>query len=150
VRAISQAGLCAVLAAGFGAARTAGPPPSAATDDGLILGPDEGDRVLSHLIKVDPARGSQRLGVGRQHIPAGRSIALHIHDGEDEVLYILSGRGVGVVGSVESEVVAGSLIYVPKGAWHGLKAVEPTDAAEFCTVVTRTGRGRERLVGIGA
>ena len=92
---------------------------------GFILGPDEGDRVLSHLIKVDPARGSQRLGIGTQQLKAGRGIALHIHDGEDEVLFVVSGHGVGVVGNVEREVVAGSVIYVPQGAWHGIKAIEP-------------------------
>ena len=94
---------------------------------GFILAPGEGDSVLSHLIKVDPERGSQRLGVGTQRIESGRAIALHIHDGEDELLYIVSGRGIGVVGNVEREVVTGSLIFVPQGAWHGLKAIEPID-----------------------
>ena len=83
--------------------------------------------MLTHLITVDPARGSQRLATGRQRIPAARSISLHIHDGEDEVLFIVSGRGIGVVGNVEREVVTGSVVYVPQGAWHGLKAVEPTE-----------------------
>jgi hypothetical protein len=65
--------------------------------------------------------------MGRQQIPPGRSIALHIHDGEDEVLYVVSGRAIGVVGGAEREVIAGSVIYVPQGAWHGLKAIEPTE-----------------------
>ena len=43
------------------------------------------------------------------------------------MLYIVSGRGIGVVGNVEREVVPGSLIFVPQGAWHGLKAIEPID-----------------------
>lgn len=108
-------------------ARPATPPPAVGSREGFILEPSEGDSVPGHLIKVDPARGSQRLGIGRQQIPAGRSISLHIHDGEDEVLYIVSGRGIGVVGSLEREVVAGSVIYVPQGAWHGLRAFEPME-----------------------
>ena len=70
--------------------------PTPGGSQGFILGPDEGDRVLNHLIKVDPARGSQRLGIGTQQLKAGRGIALHIHDGEDEVLFVISGHGVGV------------------------------------------------------
>jgi hypothetical protein len=65
--------------------------------------------------------------MGSQRIPAVRSIALHIHEGEDEVLYVASGRAVAVVGSVEREVIAGSVMYVPQGAWHGLKAIEATE-----------------------
>lgn len=118
---------CALIAAGCSATRSPDPPPPAGETRGFILGPEDGDRVMSHLIKVDPAHGSERLGMGRQHIDAARSIALHIHDGEDEVLYVVSGRSIGVVGSVEREVTAGSVIYVPQGAWHGLKAIEPTE-----------------------
>jgi quercetin dioxygenase-like cupin family protein len=91
---------------------------------GYILGPDEGEKVLSHLIKVDPETGSQRLALGRQRVGAGRGIALHIHDAEDEVLYVSRGRGIGVVGETTREVVPGSLIYVPQGAWHGIQSLE--------------------------
>ena len=121
-----RSGLILVLMLmGCAASRISAPRPAAAGSQGFILGPDEGDQVLSHLIKVDPARGSQRLGIGTQHMEAGRGIPLHIHDGEDEVLFVLFGHGVGVVGNVEREVVAGSLIYIPQGAWHGIKAIEP-------------------------
>ena len=118
--------------------------------EGFILAPGEGDTVLSHLIKVDPGRGSQRLGVGTQRIHAGRAVALHIHDGEDEVLYIVSGRGIGVVGHVEQEVVTGSLIYVPQGAWHGLKAIEPIDLMWVVSPPNFARAQRERQAAGGA
>ena len=35
---------------------------------GYILGPDEGDKVLSHLMKVDPEMGSPRLALGKQRL----------------------------------------------------------------------------------
>jgi quercetin dioxygenase-like cupin family protein len=91
---------------------------------GYILGPDEGEKVLSHLFKVDPEMGSQRLALGKQRLRAGRGIALHAHDAEDEVLYVISGRGIGVVGEVEREVVPGSLLHIPQGAWHGIQCLE--------------------------
>lgn len=100
------------------------PPEPQAVTSGYILSPDEGTRALAHLIKVEPNRGAHRLGLGTQRLRGGRGIPLHIHDGEDEVLYVVSGRGVGVVGAAEREVVAGSLLYVPQGAWHGIRAAE--------------------------
>ena len=91
---------------------------------GYILGPDEGQKVLSHLMKVDPEMGSSRLALGKQRLRKGRGISLHTHDAEDEVLYVISGRGMGVVGEVEREVVPGSVIYIPQGAWHGIQCLE--------------------------
>ncbi len=117
--------LAAVLIA-VAACRTA-PTPAPAQVDGYILSPEEGTKAFAHLIKVEPARGANRLGLGTQRLPAGRGIPLHIHDGEDEVLYVVSGRGVGVVGRVEREVVPGSLLYVPQGAWHGVRASEDVE-----------------------
>jgi len=75
-------------------------------------------------MKVDPEMGSPRLALGRQRLRTGRGLALHIHDAEDEVLYVVTGRGIGVVGEVEREVVPGSIIYIPQGAWHGIQCLE--------------------------
>jgi quercetin dioxygenase-like cupin family protein len=113
------------------------PPPSQSTTssshpgEGYILGPEEGEKVLSHRIKADPAIGSQRLAVGKQRLSAGRGIPLHVQDGEDEILYVASGRGIGVVGETEREVTPGSLIYVPQGAWHGVRCLEEMDIVWF-------------------
>lgn len=92
--------------------------------NGYILGPKDGSKALSHLIKADPQLGSNRLGVGKQGLRAGGGIALHIHEGEDEILYVESGRGVGVVGNQQKEIVPGSMIYIPEGAWHGIRSIE--------------------------
>jgi mannose-6-phosphate isomerase-like protein (cupin superfamily) len=99
-------------------------PPPQSRMTGYILGPEEGSQALSHLIKADPQLGSNRLGMGKQRLKAGRGIALHIHEGEDEILYVESGRGVGVVGNQQKDLVSGSMIYVPQGAWHGIRSIE--------------------------
>ena len=98
--------------------------PSSYRGKGYILGPDEGEKVLSHLMKVDPRMGSPRLALGKQRLREGHGISLHLHDAEDEILYVISGRGSGVVGEVEREVGPGSLIYIPQGAWHGMQCLE--------------------------
>ena len=51
---------------------------------GYILGPEEGEKVLSHLMKVDPEMGSQRMALGKQRLRTGHGIPLHIHDAEDK------------------------------------------------------------------
>jgi len=52
----------------------------------------------------------------------------HIHPDAEEVFYILSGKGIGGVGSgtEEIEIVAGDTVWVPKGAVHWL--YNPFDA----------------------
>ena len=99
-------------------------PPPQVRMTGYILGPEDGSQALSHLIKADPQLGSNRLGMGKQRLKAGRGIALHIHEGEDEILYVESGRGVGVVGNQQKEIFPGSMIYIPQGAWHGIRSTE--------------------------
>ena len=48
------------------------------------------------------------------------------------MLFVVSGHGVGVVGNVEREVVAGSVIYVPQGAWTGSgDRADPRDVDRF-------------------
>ena len=99
-------------------------PPPQVHVTGYILGPEDGSQALSHLIKADPQLGSNRIAMGKQMLKAGRGIALHIHEGEDEILYVESGKGVGVVGNQQKEIFPGSMIYVPQGAWHGIRSTE--------------------------
>jgi quercetin dioxygenase-like cupin family protein len=57
----------------------------------------------------------------------------HIHPHAEEVFYILSGKGIGGVGSgtEEIEIVAGDTVWVPKGAVHWL--YNPFD--EVCEIL---------------
>lgn len=45
---------------------------------------------------------------------------MHVHDGEEEAFYVLSGRGVFVVGDERRELAAGDFVLVPRGAPHAL------------------------------
>jgi mannose-6-phosphate isomerase-like protein (cupin superfamily) len=96
-------------------------PDTKPTVSGYILGPEEGDALWNHLIKVDPARGSMRLGMGIQSLRAGRGIALHMHEGEDEILFIHQGMGKGVVGKEQKQLTPGTTLYIPQGVWHGVQ-----------------------------
>jgi mannose-6-phosphate isomerase-like protein (cupin superfamily) len=85
----------------------------------LILAADEGDPLGSHYVKADPQTGSMRLGVGLQRLK-GRGIPIHIHEKEDEILFVHSGSGLGIVGDQRRDVVAGTTLYIPQGTWHGI------------------------------
>jgi mannose-6-phosphate isomerase-like protein (cupin superfamily) len=87
-----------------------------------ILGANEGDVLGSHRLKADPQSGSMRLGAGLQRTKGGRGIELHTHGSEDEILFIHSGSGVGIVGDERKNITAGSTLYIPQGTWHGVES----------------------------
>lgn len=90
--------ILAVLAYGQAPARPAS----------LILAPDEGDRIGSHHIKADPQTGSRRLGAGLQRLQGGQGIPVHMHEQEDEILFVHSGSGVGAVGDERRNIESGT------------------------------------------
>lgn len=88
----------------------------------FILTADEGDIVGSHHIKADPQTGAMRLAVGLTHFRGGDGIPLHMHEKEDEILFVHSGVGLGVVGSQVKSVGPGTTMYIPQGTWHGIES----------------------------
>lgn len=54
------------------------------------------------------------------NIPVGRSVTRHLHAGEVESIYLLSGQGELVLGSERVPVKAGSVAAIPKGLEHEL------------------------------
>jgi quercetin dioxygenase-like cupin family protein len=106
------------------AAATFAHPTHTAPVEGYILGPGDGQVAMSHVIKADPVLGSKRLGLGTQVIATGSGIEFHAHGLEDEILYVVRGRGIGAVGTAKAPLLPGSLIYAPAGAWHAIHAEE--------------------------
>ncbi len=95
-----------------------------ARSEGYVLGPAEGEHLIrnagSILVKVDPRRGSKSMALGTQQVPIRAGIRVHQHHEADEVLFVLEGRGFGILGDKRIPVEKGSAIYVPRGAWHGV------------------------------
>jgi quercetin dioxygenase-like cupin family protein len=73
------------------------------------------------FIKADPSRGSNSLALGTQQVPLGAGIRVHQHEGADEVLFVLEGTGVGILGDTRTPIEKGTSIYIPKGIWHGVQ-----------------------------
>jgi mannose-6-phosphate isomerase-like protein (cupin superfamily) len=69
-------------------------------------------------IKLSPAdRG--RFAMITQDVSPGTSIPVHVHDHEDEVIFIQSGQGEATLDTRTVALHAGSTLYVPQGTWHG-------------------------------
>ena len=60
-------------------------------------------------------------------IPAGSDIGMEVHQGVDQILYIVSGRGETVMGGQKNCldykqcVSSGSAVFIPAGTRHNLK-----------------------------
>jgi quercetin dioxygenase-like cupin family protein len=114
---------------------------------GLVIGP-EGGEVL-HLrpparsgdvtIKVDPkTAGSRRLAVGHQRLGPGGTIPVHLHERQDEVLFIHAGHAVVTLGAQRHSAPAGTFIFVPEGVWHGVENAG-RDVVHLVWIITPPG-----------
>jgi quercetin dioxygenase-like cupin family protein len=69
-------------------------------------------------IKVSPP-GTGRLAMITQDVSPGTSIPVHLHEREDEIIFIQSGTGEATLAGTRVALTAGSTLYVPQGTWHG-------------------------------
>ena len=72
---------------------------------------------------------------------AGSSIGVHPHDNDEEIYFIIAGRGVMVVDGVEQRVAEGDVVLTYSGSSHGLRADPDTNLRIFvaCAVVPMAG-----------
>lgn len=69
-----------------------------------------------------------RLGVGHARLPPGRTMCpFHAHQREDEVFFVLSGRGVLRYGDDVREIRAGDCISCPAGTKTAHQIANPFD-----------------------
>jgi quercetin dioxygenase-like cupin family protein len=101
----------------------------AAAQDGSPLPPraigaDEGElfyvgRTRDPVrIKVSPPRQG-RFAMIVQDVAPGSVIPIHLHEREDEIIFIQSGEGSATIGKESVTLRAGATLYVPQGTWHG-------------------------------
>lgn len=82
--------------------------------------PLAGGRELT--IKVDSQlTPGVRMSMVTEDLPPGAEIEVHLHEREDEIIFIRMGRGVATLGDREVAVAPGATIYAPQGVWHGLR-----------------------------
>jgi mannose-6-phosphate isomerase-like protein (cupin superfamily) len=70
-------------------------------------------------IKLSPGGSSGRFAMITQEVSPGTTIPVHLHENEDELIFIQSGTGEGTLAEATVPLAAGSALFVPKGTWHG-------------------------------
>ncbi|HLN12138.1 MAG TPA: cupin domain-containing protein [bacterium] len=99
------------------------------TPSWFVFGPDDGE--VRHLrpparsgavtIMVDPKNtGSQRLAMGHQRLGPGSVIPVHLHERQDEILFVHAGQATLILEDQRVPAAEGTTVFVPEGVWHGV------------------------------
>lgn len=72
------------------------------------------------FLMVPEDGGSPHLTVGRSHWPPRASGKLHLHDGWDEMFYVLAGTGSLTVDGRVYALAPGTFVLAPKGIEHAV------------------------------
>ncbi|MBO0832902.1 MAG: cupin domain-containing protein [Actinobacteria bacterium] len=118
---------------------------------GFALGPGEGQVYGFHgstvVMKATGATTLGQLAIMESVYPARLSVHEHIHDGEDEMFYLLSGQ-LSLFCEQDSWIAQpGSFVFVPRGCRHGfvVNSAEPARAL----VITGPPRLDQQIVARG-
>lgn len=76
-------------------------------------------RTIKHLA-APWTLGTRNLWMGISKVDPGSCSNLHQHDVEEEIFYVVSGRGRIRVGKQEEDIEPGSCVYIPVGEPHQL------------------------------
>jgi quercetin dioxygenase-like cupin family protein len=112
------------------------------SEAGYHLGVDEGDayeflNTLCLLKARGPATNST-LAVVEMRMPAGFAPPPHIHHGEDEAFYLLSGRLDAQIGDQRFPAEQGAFLWLPRGVQHGF-VVGDEGPCTMLTITTPAG-----------
>jgi mannose-6-phosphate isomerase-like protein (cupin superfamily) len=89
-------------------------------NEGQVIPPTPDGRVVRMKVDSEVTPGV-RMSMITEDIPAKAEIKVHLHQHEDEIIYIRMGNGIATLGDREVPVTAGAMVYVPQGVWHGLR-----------------------------
>jgi mannose-6-phosphate isomerase-like protein (cupin superfamily) len=88
--------------------------------EGQLIPPTSDGRQVT--VKVDSElTPAVRMSMVTEDLPPNSEIRVHLHQREDEIIFIRMGSGIATLGDREVPISAGSTVYVPQGVWHGLR-----------------------------
>src|SRR5215813_10354890 len=91
---------------------------------GFVLEPNGGAAYGFHgsrvLIKASGDDTLGQLTVLESIYPPGLSVHVHVHDGEDEMFYVIAGEIAGTCGGENWIARPGSFVFVPRHTPHSL------------------------------
>ena len=84
---------------------------------------------ILQLLEYSPARQTRKKLIASEHLVAelvcyepGQATAVHLHPRQDEIFHVIEGGGTILLDEEEVPVSAGSIVFVPAGARHGIRA----------------------------
>jgi quercetin dioxygenase-like cupin family protein len=97
---------------------------------GIVVHADEGEKILTGRRKVPitikiskEKHGVDNISFCAEDITPGRKIRIHKHLHSDELIFIHNGEGVFTLDEQTMTVKAGTVVFVPRGVWHGLENI---------------------------
>lgn len=85
-----------------------------------------------HKMAVRPDNmGAEKMCAGTAVFPANKHAPAHVHHQEEEILYVLSGRGRMYFDGKAEAIGPGTFMLVPPGVEHSLEATTGEDLKVF-------------------
>src|SRR5215468_4711180 len=118
---------------------------------GFVLEPQGGRAYGFHgsrvLIKASGADTRGQLTVLESSYPPGLSVHVHVHDGEDEMFYVIAGEITGTCGGDDWVARPGSFVFVSRDTPHSLTVT--SDEPAIALVITRPPRLDQQIITRG-
>jgi quercetin dioxygenase-like cupin family protein len=95
-------------------------------DKGIIVSPEEGIHLLTRRkvpinIKLSKVKnGINGISFCIEDMIPGRKMRVHKHLNNEELIFVHKGEGTLTLDEQTINVKTGTVIYVPRGTWHGL------------------------------
>jgi mannose-6-phosphate isomerase-like protein (cupin superfamily) len=99
------------------------------------------------LVAPDRVAMEHPIGLGTQVVPPGCHVREHSHDRNEEVIYVLRGRGRAVVEGVDVPMVPGAALFFGKNRRHMLINDEDEDIAFIWLLVPNGLENFFRAIG---
>lgn len=103
-----------------------------------IVKNDEGQKLNvmgdNQVIKLTAKDTNGQYSLIEQNNNPGTGIPLHVHENEDEVFHVLSGKVEMKIGEESTTLLAGDMIFCPKGIPHSWKVVGEENAKAMLSI----------------
>ena len=107
--------------------------------DPIVVLPEGGDRLNiaggEFIHKVKSADTNNVFSVIEIITPPGKGVALHVHENEDELVYLLQGEIEVTLGDQTMLAVPGVTALLPRGVAHGFTNVGDTPSIVIDTIL---------------
>jgi mannose-6-phosphate isomerase-like protein (cupin superfamily) len=118
------------------------------------IGPSDGELVYVGRdpvrIKISPGGARGRFAMITQDVGPGTAIPVHLHENEDEIIFIQSGTGEATLSDSTVALAAGATLFVPQGTWHGGRNTG-SEILKWIAIYSPSGfEGYFREIGRGA